>query len=163
MSSAKKIVYFPPIPHWVNLDFLKQSWVTQAVKWVHLSVKGKVTTAMKTRNSRQPSQNLAPAWACTHVQLRDEKCFPWAIHHHHHPQRQFPHQGHWTQGRLWCPAPGPCIIDGLRSWASPAWLCNRVDGRPRAGQRTFTIPLLAEKCRKSLQDTGTMWAAWRWS
>ena len=120
----------------------------------------KVTTAKQTENSRRPSQNLAPERECTRVPLGDEKCFPWAVHHHRPPQRQLPHLGHispegrgWALGIQCCPGffEQPLLIDGLGLHASPGWSCSMA-GR-RGGQGALDSQWAAEECTWRLQVT----------
>ena len=48
------------MPQRVNLDFLKQSWVTQAAKWVHLSVKGKRWQQLRKRRTAGSQSEPGP-------------------------------------------------------------------------------------------------------
>lgn len=120
----------------------------------------KVTTAKKIENSRHPSQNLAPERECTHGPLRDEKCFPWAIHHHPPPWRQLPHLGHispegraWAVGMPWCPAlfGQPLVIDSFGLCASPGRRCSMAV--KCGGQGALTSQPEAKKCKQRLQVT----------
>lgn len=121
----------------------------------------KVTTAKQTENSRHPSQNLAPERECTRVPLGDEKCFPWAVHHHHPPQRQLPHLGHispegrgWALGMQCCPGffGQPLVIDGLGLHASPGRSCCVAE---RRGGREPSI--LSEQQRSAREDSRSRW------
>lgn len=124
------------MPHGVNLDFLKQSWVTQAVKWVHLSIKGKRWQQLRKQNSRHPSQSLAPEWECTRAPLGDEKCFPWTIHHHHTHGDGSPTQGTVLLGVRRSPAlyGQLLVMDGPGLCASPAWLSSMAGRRGGQGE-----------------------------
>lgn len=126
MSSQKNCLYFPLTPPWVNLDFLKWSWVTQAAKWAHLSVKGKRRQQLRKRRTAGFPVRTGPQSDNAHVfclEMKNAFLGPFIIlllpgdsYPHPLPWAHFSWRGGQALGKMWCPAWLDSLCDGM-PWA----------------------------------------------